>query len=315
MNNYLRFHYFPFLILILLISIPSNVIALNLVTNQEDVVKFSEVENAPVYPDCTTLNLTEDKIRECTEEAIKMFVRSNFNTYLSVDLKLTGYQRITTSFIIDNKGEIINIRVRSPHPDLEKEALRVINLLPKMKPGKVKGKAVSISYLLPIIFKAAPLKTQNDTLSDSSVKGPPILNVITGNKVEVPFAVVENVPIFPGCDKGNNAERRKCMSQKITKTVIREFNTKLAGDLGLSGRQRINVIFKIDKNGDVVEVRARAPHPDLEKEAIRVINLLPKMKPGMQFGKAVTVPYSLPIIFQVQNVVYRIEQKKPGNSW
>jgi hypothetical protein len=80
MNNYLRFHYFPFLILILLISIPNNVIALNLVTNQEDVFKFSEVENAPVYPDCTTLNLTEDKIRECTEEAIKMFVRSNFNT-------------------------------------------------------------------------------------------------------------------------------------------------------------------------------------------------------------------------------------------
>jgi protein TonB len=133
--------------------------------------------------------------------------------------------------------------------------------------------------------------------------------------IEVPFAVIENVPIFPGCDKGNNAERRKCMSQKITKFVQRKFNTDLAGDLGLSGRQRINVIFKIDKNGDVVEVRARAPHPDLEKEAIRVINLLPKMKPGMQFGKAVTVPYSLPIIFQVQNVVYRIEQKKPGNSW
>ena len=76
-----------------------------------------------------------------------------------------------------------------------------------------------------------------------------------------------------------------------------------------------NNIFKIDKNGDLAEVRARAPHPDIKKEAIRVINLLPKMKSGMQFGKAVTVPYSLPIIFQVQNVVYRIEQKKPANSW
>ena len=119
--------------------------------------------------------------------------------------------------------------------------------------------------------------------------------------IEVPFAVIENVPIFPGCDKGNNAERRKCMSQKITKFVQRKFNTDLAGDLGLSGRQRINVIFKIDKNGDVVGVRARAPHPRLEKEAARVINLLPKMKPGKQRGKAVIVPYSLPIIFQVQD--------------
>ena len=119
--------------------------------------------------------------------------------------------------------------------------------------------------------------------------------------IEVPFSVIENVPIFPGCDKGNNAQRRKCMSQKITKFVQRKFNTDLAGDLGLSGRQRISVIFKIDKNGDVVGVRARAPHPRLVKEATRVVNLLPKMKPGKQRGKAVIVPYSLPIIFQVQD--------------
>ena len=40
------------------------------------------------------------------------------------------------------------------------------------------------------------------------------------------------------------------------------------------------------------------------------------MKPGTQLGKAVVVPYSLPIIFEVaQKVVYRIERKTPGNSW
>ena len=119
--------------------------------------------------------------------------------------------------------------------------------------------------------------------------------------IEVPFAVIENVPIFPGCEKGNNAAKRKCMSDKITKFVQKKFNTDLAGDLGLTGRQRINVIFKIDRQGNVVGIRARAPHPRLEKEAARVIGLLPKMKPGKQRGKAVTVPYSLPIIFQVQD--------------
>ena len=119
--------------------------------------------------------------------------------------------------------------------------------------------------------------------------------------IEVPFAVIENVPIYPGCEKGNNAAKRKCMSDKINKFVQKKFNTDLAGDLGLTGRQRINVIFKIDRNGNVVGVRSRAPHPRLEKEAARVINLLPKMKPGKQRGKAVTVPYSLPIIFQVQD--------------
>ena len=60
------------------------------------------------------------------------------------------------------------------------------------------------------------------------------------------------------------------------------------------------MIFKIDKNGNVTGVRARAPHKSLEDEAIRVIRLLPKMKPGLQDGKPVVVPYSLPIIFSVE---------------
>ena len=119
--------------------------------------------------------------------------------------------------------------------------------------------------------------------------------------VEVPFAVIENVTEYPGCERGSNADKRKCMSDKIAKFVQRKFNTDLAGDLGLSGRQRISVIFKIDKNGNVTGVRSRAPHPRLEKEAARVINMLPKMKPGRQRGKPVIVPYSLPITFQVQD--------------
>ncbi|WP_242082791.1 energy transducer TonB [Aestuariivivens sediminis] len=120
--------------------------------------------------------------------------------------------------------------------------------------------------------------------------------------IEVPFAVIENVPVFPGCEnEKNNSAKRDCMSEKIAQFVNKKFNTELASDLGLSGRQRINVIFKIDKTGSITGVRARAPHPGLEKEAARVINLLPKMKPGKQRGKPVTVPYSLPIIFQVQD--------------
>jgi hypothetical protein len=224
----------------------------------------------------------------------KVICKKNFNSQLAVNLKLSGYQRITSSFIIDKSGKIVNIRIRAPHPDLEKEAIRVINSLPIMQPGRQNGEAVSVSYLLPIIFKV-----QSDSLSVSTNKTP-ILNLIDGDNVEVSFSTVNNVPIFPGCDKGNNAERRKCMSQKITKFVQKEFNVNIARNLGLYGRQRISVIFKINKKGNVVGVRARAPHPNLKKEAIRVVNMIPKMKPGMQLGKAVIVPYSLPIIFQVQ---------------
>ena len=119
---------------------------------------------------------------------------------------------------------------------------------------------------------------------------------------EVPFSLVEDVPVFPGCEnKKNNEARKKCMSEKITKIVVRRFNTDLAGDLGLSGRQRISVIFKIDKSGYITDIRARGPHPRLEKEAKRVIGLIPRMTPGKQRGQAVIVPYSLPIIFTVQD--------------
>ncbi len=121
--------------------------------------------------------------------------------------------------------------------------------------------------------------------------------------IEVPFSVIENVPVFPGCEnEKGNAAKKKCMSEKVSKLVNKKFNADLASDLGLPpGQKRIFVSFKIDKNGNVVKVGARGPHPGLENEAKRVIGLLPKMKPGMQRGKAVVVPYSLPIVFQVQD--------------
>ena len=294
MKNSLILAFTPFLFLTLFTISANSTNELNLENKQENIVKFSEVESAPFYIDWCTSNIDEDKIRECTDSGIKLLAKKNFNTELANELKLSGYQRITSAFIIDKNGDVIDIRVRAPHPQLKDEAIRVINLLPKMEPGKVNGKAVSVSYLLPIIFKV-----QSDSLSQSEKN--PILNVVDGDNVEVSFSTVQNVPIFPACEKGNNAQRRKCMSQKITKFVQKEFNTDLAGDLGLSGRQRISVIFKIDKKGNIVGVRARAPHLNLKKEAIRVVKMLPKMKPGMQLGKAVIVPYSLPIIFQVQD--------------
>ncbi|RMB59063.1 blaR1 peptidase M56 [Dokdonia sinensis] len=119
--------------------------------------------------------------------------------------------------------------------------------------------------------------------------------------LDIPFAVIDNVPVFPGCESaGDNTARKKCMSESISKMVNRSFNTKLGSDLGLSGINRIFVQFKIDKNGNVTNVQSRAPHPELETEAERVIKLLPQMKPGLQKGKEVGVLYSLPITFKVE---------------
>lgn len=119
---------------------------------------------------------------------------------------------------------------------------------------------------------------------------------------DVPFAIIENVPIFPGCEgEKNNADRKKCMQEKITRFVNKNFNTGLANELGLSGKQTISVQFKIDKTGNVVDIQSRAKDPKLQTEAARVINKLPKMTPGKQRGKPVGVIYGLPIIFDVRD--------------
>jgi protein TonB len=117
---------------------------------------------------------------------------------------------------------------------------------------------------------------------------------------DVPFAIIENVPVYPGC-KGTNEEKKKCMVDEITKHVNRKYNTGLAGDLGLSpGKKRVYVQFKISKTGEIVDVRARGPHARLEKEAVRVVELLPKMEPGKQRGRPVGVKYTLPITLLVE---------------
>jgi periplasmic protein TonB len=117
----------------------------------------------------------------------------------------------------------------------------------------------------------------------------------------VPFVSIEQVPIYPGCEsKKSNTEKRKFMSDKITQLVQKKFNTNLGSQLGLSGKQVIRTQFKIDKTGHVNDIQVRGTHPELEKEAERVINIIPEMTPGKQRDKNVGVIYTLPIVFQVE---------------
>ncbi|MBP1839156.1 M56 family metallopeptidase [Formosa algae] len=118
--------------------------------------------------------------------------------------------------------------------------------------------------------------------------------------VEVPFGVVEQVPIYPGCEGLSLEEQKKCMSNKISQFVGENFNTDLGKEQDIKGFQRINTMFKIDKKGNVLDVKARADHEIFQEEAIRVLSQLPQMQAGKQKGMAVTVQYSLPIVFQVQ---------------
>lgn len=143
-------------------------------------------------------------------------------------------------------------------------------------------------------------------------------NTQLSNVEDVPFAIIEEVPVFPGCT-GTNKEKKECLNHAIKVHVARNFNADLGNCIekkevfneekgvyeeqcvGLSpGRKRIYIQFKIDYNGRIIDISVRSPHPKLTEEAIRVVKKLPPMKPGMQRGKPVRVGYILPISFNVE---------------
>lgn len=117
---------------------------------------------------------------------------------------------------------------------------------------------------------------------------------------DVPFAIIEDIPVFPGCENGSKDEKKACFSKKIRKHINKKFDTQLGNELGLTpGKKKIYVMFTIDENGEITEVQSRAPHPRLQSEAARVVKSLPKMTPGKQRGTPVRVKYAVPITFEV----------------
>lgn len=138
---------------------------------------------------------------------------------------------------------------------------------------------------------------------------------------DVPFTIIEEVPVFPGC-KGDRYEKKNCLNRGMRSIIVKNFNADLANNIGLPGgkciryakdksgkeycveseprKYRILIQFKIDIDGSIQDIYVRAPHPKLKREGERIANLVPKMKPGMQRGKPVRVGYTLPITFNVE---------------
>lgn len=116
---------------------------------------------------------------------------------------------------------------------------------------------------------------------------------------EVPFAIIEEVPTFPGCEKLSKNKRRQCFQERMDRHVRKTFRyPEIAQELSIQGR--VYVSFVIDQEGNIVEIKVRGPDKNLEKEAMRIIQKLPKMIPGKQRGQAVRVPFSYPITFRLQ---------------
>ncbi|HKL89571.1 MAG TPA: energy transducer TonB [Allomuricauda sp.] len=115
--------------------------------------------------------------------------------------------------------------------------------------------------------------------------------------ISVPFAVIEDVPVFPGCEGAS--DKKACFQEMMQKHIRKNFRyPEIAQEMGVQGR--VSVIFVIQKDGSIGNIRMRGPDKNLEAEALRIIEKLPKMTPGKQRGRPVKVPFSIPITFKLQ---------------
>lgn len=138
---------------------------------------------------------------------------------------------------------------------------------------------------------------QEDAIEERIVNADEINVDEVEEDIVVPFAVIEKVPIFPGCKGATNEELKECFQAKIQEHVIKNFQyPDQAQEMALGGK--VFVLFAIDKEGNITDIKSRGPDKILEKESERIISLLPKMIPGKQRGRPVKVPYSIPIYFK-----------------
>ena len=166
----------------------------------------------------------------------------------------------------DETGEVQNPRVvRSVHPALDAEALRLVKAMPRwtVAGDPDKGKLKSVEIEMPIEFK---------------LDGQPLSKV---------YDKVNELPQFPG---GNHA-----LFQFIKDN---QRYPQIAKENGIQGR--VILQFVVDETGKVSDPKVlRSVDPSLDAEAIRIVKAMPRWTPGMQDGKAVAVRYTLPVNFSL----------------
>ncbi|RIV73677.1 M56 family metallopeptidase [Flagellimonas aequoris] len=252
-------------------------------------VPFAVVDEVPVFPGCED---AEDK-RACFNEKIQEHIRKNFH-YPEAAQEQGIQGRVSTIFRIDPKGNIVDIKMRGPHELLEKETERILAKLPQMKPGKQNGEPVKVPFSIPITFK---LQDNNEDIPSNK-----------RNEEMIPFATIDEVPVFPGCE--NASDRKACFYESMRNHIRKHFNyPQEAQEQGIQGR--VAIMFTINGEGEIVDIKKRGPSPLLEAEAERIIKRLPKMIPGKQDGKIVKVPFSIPITFKLQSQTNEMSSNKP----
>ena len=109
------------------------------VKQTEEEVIFQVVEQMPEFPGGMS-------------EAMKFLAKNIKYPVAAQQAKIEG--RVIVQFVVGKDGSISDVHtVRSVSPELDAEAIRVVSMMPKWNPGKQRGKAVPVSYTMPIMFR------------------------------------------------------------------------------------------------------------------------------------------------------------------
>ena len=200
--------------------------------------------------------------------------------------------RVTVQFVVNKDGSISEPKIiRGVDPDLDGEAIRVISLMPKWKPGMQKGQPVRVKYTVPVMFRLSDDGQKEEYKPIPKIDETVVVGYASKQapaEEDPVFEVVENMPEFAGGMGG--------LMQYLSKNIKYPVEAQKAG---IQGRVIMQVI--IDKNGNVTNPKVTQPvDPLLDTEAIRVTASMPKWKPGTQRGMPVNVKYTVPIVFRLQ---------------
>ena len=119
-------------------------------------------------------------------------------------------------------------------------------------------------------------------------------------EIVVPFAVIEDKPLFQECKNVPRSEQMSCFKEHLDKHVKNNFRYPQAAlDMGIEGR--VNVSFRINTDGTISILGVRGTDRILEDEAKRIISTIPKLIPGKQRNKPTAVTFAYPINFKLSH--------------
>lgn len=119
--------------------------------DEEKAVIFRFVEQKPMFEACKELPSEAERI-SCFKSHLDKHVMENL-IYPEKAYKEGIQERVSVIFTIDKSGIVSEIQTIGEDPLLKAEAKRIFEALPKLIPGKQRGKPVAVSYFYPVIFK------------------------------------------------------------------------------------------------------------------------------------------------------------------